>query len=130
LEQAETITKRRLDLWSLYHQAFAELEAQGAVRRPIVPTHCKHNAHMYYLITRDAAARTALLSALRRAGVDAVFHYVPLHDSHAGRRFGRIAGEMTVTNDLSLRALRLPFWIGLEQYIGVVVDHVKMAMTS
>ncbi len=130
LEQAETITRRRLELWSRYHQAFADLEAQGVVRRPIVPAQCRHNAHMYYLILRDAAARTAVLATLRSAGIDAVFHYVPLHDSHAGRKFGRVAGDMTVTKDLSGRLVRLPFWVGLEEYLEDVVDGVNSALNA
>ncbi len=130
LEQAEGITKRRLALWDSYHNAFAQLEQQGILRRPFVPKHCIHNAHMYYLIAPNPAARTRVLSALQHAQVGAVFHYVPLHGSPAGQRFGRTAGDMTITTNLSACMFRLPFWIGLEERLAVVVDHVKAALDS
>jgi dTDP-4-amino-4,6-dideoxygalactose transaminase len=130
LEQADAITRRRLELWDRYHHAFAELEERGALRRPIVPAFCVHNAHMYYLIMRDSRTRTAVLAALRGAGVDAIFHYVPLHDSHAGRQFGRVSGNMTATTDMSGRLIRLPLWVGLDQHLEAVIKHVKATVTT
>jgi dTDP-4-amino-4,6-dideoxygalactose transaminase len=78
LQEAETITQKRLYLWQQYHEAFSTLEAQGKVRRPIVPVHCQHNAHMYYLLLPDLSTRTILLENLKLIGIGAVFHYVPL----------------------------------------------------
>jgi dTDP-4-amino-4,6-dideoxygalactose transaminase len=115
LEEAEAITARRLAIWEGYHRAFAELEEQGRLRRPVVPGHCRHNAHMYYLLVADLDTRTRLLKYLAEREIQAVFHYVPLHSAPAGRRFGRAGGELAVTESVSERLLRLPLWVGLEE---------------
>uniref|UniRef100_UPI00184F8EC2 dTDP-4-amino-4,6-dideoxygalactose transaminase n=1 Tax=Methylibium sp. TaxID=2067992 RepID=UPI00184F8EC2 len=115
LEDAESITQRRLAVWDVYHQALAPAEAAGLLRRPVVPEHCRHNAHMYYVLARSPAHRTALIAAMRKRGVGPVFHYVPLHSSPAGRRYGRCSGPMTYTDALSQRLLRLPLWIGVDE---------------
>jgi len=130
LEEAESITRRRLDLWNLYHQAFSGMEARGELRRPVIPSDCAHNAHMYYVLARSASARAALIAALKVKAIDAIFHYVPLHDSLAGRRFGRVSGEMSVTQDLSKRLLRMPFWIGLDQHLAAVAGNVELALSQ
>lgn len=111
LEHADEITERRLAIWNTYHEAFADLETQARLRRPIVPSHCTHNAHMYYLLLPDLVARTAFIDHLKRAGIGAVFHYIPLHSSPAGRRYGRAATPMTVTDNVSERLVRLPLWL-------------------
>lgn len=121
LEQAHEITARRLAIWQAYHEALAPLEEQGLLRRPIVPADCEHNAHMYYVLLSDLATRTAVIERLAERGVNAVFHYVPLHDSEAGRRYGRGHGELPVTTRTSERLLRLPLWPALE---AADVDHV------
>jgi dTDP-4-amino-4,6-dideoxygalactose transaminase len=97
----------------MYHDAFAPPECKGAVRRPIVPSDCSHNGHLYYLLFADLAHRTAVQSFLRRAGIDAVFHYVPLHSSPAGLKFGRAVGSLPVTERTAARLLRLPVWAGM-----------------
>ena len=125
MEQAETLIARRLAMWERYHAAFADLESEGVVRRPIIPTRCVHNAHMYYLLLENLPVRQAVLSGLRRTGVGAVFHYVPLHSSPAGRRFGRAHGELPVTDDVSDRLIRLPLWIGLEDRLDEVIDQIR-----
>lgn len=113
MEEAEAITQARLDIWNNYHQAFANLEAQGVLRRPVIPDDCTHNAHMYYLLVPGLKERTALIEALRAEQISAVFHYVPLHSSPAGMRYGRTAGAQTITSDVSDRLVRLPLWVGL-----------------
>jgi dTDP-4-amino-4,6-dideoxygalactose transaminase len=115
MEEAAAITAARLALWERYHAAFDHLEQAGRVRRPIVPGECRHNAHMYYLLTADLTERTALIAHLRAREIHAVFHYVPLHSSPAGRRYGRPCGELPVTGATSDRLLRLPLWVGLDQ---------------
>ncbi|MDH3998821.1 MAG: dTDP-4-amino-4,6-dideoxygalactose transaminase [Desulfuromonadales bacterium] len=124
LESAEEITARRLEVWNQYHQGFAELEARGWVRRPVVPQECQHNAHMYYLLVEDVEVRTQLLESLRQRDIYAVFHYVPLHDSPAGTRYGRTADKLDVTESASGRLLRLPFFVGLED-VPRIVDEVR-----
>lgn len=128
LESAESITKRRVALWNRYHVAFEELEHRQVARRPSVPPHCEHNGHMYYLILPNLSARNSLIDALKKVGINAVFHYVPLHDSPGGRRFGRSYGELELTKDLSDRLLRLPFWLGLEEHLDIVIDQVKASL--
>jgi len=117
MEESETITKRRLSLWEVYHQIFDELEKADKARRPVVPHTCSHNAHMYYLLLRDLAQRTTFISRLKAADICAVFHYLPLHTSLAGRKYGRADGELNVTDEMSDRVVRLPLWIGLEGVI-------------
>lgn len=128
LEDAVSITQRRLALWNRYHEAFAGLEARGVVRRPIVPPECTHNAHMYYLLLSDLQARDTLIKSLRSSGIDAVFHYVPLHDSPAGKQYGRPAGDLAVTRSVSERLVRLPLWLGLEEQISYVTEAVETAL--
>lgn len=115
VEEAEAITRARLALWETYHTAFAPLEQSGRIRRPIVPEGCRHNAHMYYLLVADLAERSALIAHLKANGVQAVFHYVPLHSAPAGRRYGRSAGDLPVTVASSDRLVRLPLWVGLDR---------------
>lgn len=114
LEAADDIARRRWRVWDRYHAAFARLEEEGLLRRPIVPAGCRHNAHMYYLLAADGAARDELIARLEERGVNAVFHYVPLHSSPAGLRHGRAPGELPVTDDASGRLLRLPLWPGMD----------------
>jgi dTDP-4-amino-4,6-dideoxygalactose transaminase len=114
LEAAEWITHERLGVWEHYHAAFAELEEQGFLRRPVVPEGATNNAHMYYLLMPTPEARTKLIADLAADGVQAVFHYVPLHSSPAGLEHGRAAGPLPVTDDLSARLVRLPLWVGME----------------
>jgi dTDP-4-amino-4,6-dideoxygalactose transaminase len=113
LEEAESITSRRIQLWNRYHARLEASERAGRIRRPIVPEDCRHNAHMYYILTPSAEHRARLIARLKARGVSAVFHYVPLHSSPAGKRFGRAAGSMARTDQLSSRLLRLPLWLGL-----------------
>ncbi len=114
LGHAHDLLARRLALWDGYHQRFAALEAAGYVRRPVIPAHVTHNAHMYYLLLDDASARPAVLERLCDLGVHAVFHYVPLHSSPAGEHFGRTHGRsLPVTDDISARLIRLPMHYAL-----------------
>jgi dTDP-4-amino-4,6-dideoxygalactose transaminase len=111
IEEAERITERRLAIWNAYHDAFHALESRGELRRPIVPPHCRHNAHMYYLLLRDIDARSRFIAALKAADIHTVFHYVPLHSAPAGRRHGRVVGELPVTDRASDCLVRLPLWL-------------------
>lgn len=122
LEQAEAITARRMAIWQRYCDWAAPFEASGEVRRPIVPTECVHNAHMFYLLLRDVETRTRFIGALKDAGIGAVFHYVPLHSSPAGQKFCRVPGPMAITDDVSDRLVRMPLWVGLEDQQQFVLD--------
>lgn len=115
LEEAESITKQRRAIWDIYHRLLAPLESQGYIRRPIIPEGSEHNAHMYYVLLSKGISRDTVLALMRHNLIGAVFHYIPLHDSPAGRRFCRVAGEMDVTNSASEQLIRLPMWIGLSE---------------
>lgn len=108
LDQAQAITARRLDMWNRYHEALADAEKAERLRRPVVPANCTHNGHIYYVVFPDNARRDEAMVVLREFGIRSTFHYVPLHDAPAGRRYARVAGQMKVTNDLPHRLLRLP----------------------
>jgi dTDP-4-amino-4,6-dideoxygalactose transaminase len=120
LEEASAITGRRLAIWNRYHEWAAALESGGRLRRPIIPTECAHNAHMYYLLLGNLADRTHFIDAMKAAGIGTVFHYIPLHSSPAGQRYARTNGTLHHTDATSDRLVRLPLWIGLEDH----QDHV------
>ncbi len=128
MENAEEITRRRLALWHTYHQGFEEMEQTGLIRRPTVPPHCGHNGHMYYLLLGTQDRRDRFISALRASGIDSLFHYVPLHSSPAGRKYGRTSGSMEVTDHVSRTLVRLPLWIGLHESIQYVIDEAHRAI--
>ena len=128
LEQAEIITERRMHLWRMYYEALAPFEVRGVLRRPIVPDGCQHNAHMFYLLVENETVRAALLKRFKAAGIGAIFHYIPLHDSPAGRRFGRAYADLPQTMRFSSCLIRLPMWVGLSEsemseVVDVVADH-------
>ena len=128
MEEADDITRRRLALWSVYHQWLQGLEEAGSLRRPIIPKECVHNAHMYYILLPDLEARTALIARLKKEDIHPVFHYVPLHSAPSGRKHGRCHGELRVTEEVADRLLRLPLWLGLEQHQTRVIDRVMAAL--
>lgn len=129
LGEAELVTERRRWIWSRYHDGLASLELEGRLRRPSSPGHCQHNAHMYYLLMGSREQRDQLIATLAGVDINAVFHYVPLHASRAGRRYGRAHGELVVTESVSERLLRLPLWPDMrEQDVDRVVDAVHSAV--
>lgn len=109
------IQKDRIETWRFYHQAFQELEKTEHVVRPAVPSYAQHNAHMYYLKVKDMDTRTRFIAHLKEQGVMAVFHYVPLHSSPAGKKFGRFHGTDRYTTRESERLVRLPLYYGIGQ---------------
>lgn len=113
LEHAKEITEKRLLIWNLYYAGLEFLEKKGILRRPIVPTYCEHNGHIFYILVDTEAVRNELLNNFREAGVGAIFHYIPLHDSPAGHKFGRSSGELEKTKQFSSQLIRLPMWVGL-----------------
>ena len=114
MEQADTITKRRLEIWDRYRRDLADLERRECIRLPVIPPRCTHNGHMFYVLLRDLAERGRFIEHLKQREVHGVFHYVPLHSSPAGIRLGRAQGPLAHTVELSERIVRLPLWLGLE----------------
>lgn len=122
LESAHRIDRRRGELWDGYAAAFGHLAAEGTVQVQRIPAGVRHNAHMFYLKLRDAGHRDDFIDAMKSRGVLAVFHYVPLHSSPAGLRFGRFHGEDVCTTTESERLVRLPLYYNLtdEQHRAVI----------
>lgn len=129
MQEADDITKRRLDIWSNYHQQFAYLEEAHAVLRPNVPHSCIHNAHMYYLLLPNLLHRTNFIERLKDRGIHSVFHYIPLHSSPYGTTRGRTVGDMINTEDVSERLVRLPLWVGLQENQLEVIDAISTILT-
>ncbi|HXE46517.1 MAG TPA: dTDP-4-amino-4,6-dideoxygalactose transaminase [Conexibacter sp.] len=131
IEEADATTAERRRIWSLYHDAFSQLEQAGVVQRPGVPEGCEHSGHLYYLLLGGERARDALIAALAQAGVHAVFHYIPLGSSPAGRRYGREPEPAVLAESLSRRLVRLPLWVGMDAGdVGRVVESVTDALTA
>ena len=130
MEAADEITQSRLSIWNIYHQALASLEQNSVVRRPVIPKECAHNAHMYYLLLSDLEQRTDFIEKLKQKEVAAVFHYVPLHNSLAGERYGRTHGDLPLTMELADRLVRLPLWFGLDEYQEKVIAEVFWALNA
>lgn len=114
LEEYENIKISRLATWEIYNKELESLEILGKIRRPIIPSNCDQNAHMYYFLVKDIVERTQLINHLSQNGIMAIFHYVPLHSSPSGLKYGRFNGKDTYTTDLSSRLIRLPLYYGLK----------------
>ena len=127
-ENADEITDRRRRIWRFYHDGLADLDAAGLLRRPQESEHCRHNGHLYYILLPDAERRDAVIRRLRAQGITAPFHYVPLHSAPAGRRYGRMAAPLPVTEDVAPRLLRLPIWPGMEDQADRVIDELSKAV--
>lgn len=123
-EGFEPIMRRRMELWEVYHKAFEGAEKKGLLRRPAIPKECRHNAHMYYVLLPTPAKRNSFLAALNQSDINAVFHYVPLHSSPAGQKYGRAQGSLEVTVEMNARLARLPLWIGMESDQAAVIEKV------
>ena len=115
LQEADRINEDRLATWNAYYEAFLPLAQEGKIALPTVPAECVHNAHMFYVKLRDLEQRTAFIRYLRDRDISSVFHYVPLHSSPAGRRFGRFNGEDVYTTKESDRLSRLPLYYGMKR---------------
>lgn len=113
MEQAEAITCERLLIWNRYHLALSGFESDGLLNRQTIPESCRHNAHMYYVLLSEKFKRQDILGILKDCEVNSVFHYVPLHQSPAGRKFGKVIGSMQQTEIMSEKLIRLPMWVGL-----------------
>lgn len=115
LEMANEINENRLQSWARYNEGLQDLAQEGVIELPYIPEECAHNAHMFYIKTKDMEERKALISYLKERDIAAVFHYVPLHSAPAGLRFGRFHGADRYTTKESERLLRLPMYYNLSE---------------
>ena len=126
LELADEINQDRLNNWNQYYEALTPLKEQGKIELPHIPENCVHNAHMFFIKTKDIEERTRLIEFLKSFGIYSVFHYIPLHSAPAGLKFGRFHGEDRFTTKESERLLRLPLYYGLKQdQVRYIAEKVK-----
>lgn len=126
LESSELIQNKRMAIFDYYHKNLRHLAEEGKIEQPVIPDGCSHNAHMYYFKVRDMETRDRLIRWLREHGIQSVFHYVPLHSSPAGKKFGRFCGEDVYTTRESERLLRLPMYYNLDmEDVKRIVDTIN-----
>ena len=125
LENAQLIFDSRMNAWNMYAECLKDLADAGYIELPTIPKECEHNAHMFYIKCKDLAERTKLIDFLKEKGVNSVFHYIPLHSSPAGMKYGRFHGEDNYTTQESERLLRLPMYYNIQRndinYVGSCV---------
>ena len=126
LENIDIIQKKRLSVWNRYKEGLSELEKKEYIEFGVIPDECTNNAHMFYIKVRDLENRTDLLNFLKENGIQAVFHYVPLHSAPAGRKFGRFNGEDRYTTKESERLVRLPLFYSIaDEEVNFIIEIVK-----
>jgi len=126
LEQMEKVKRNRLAIWQRYYQGLTLLADQGLITLPFVSQACEHNGHLFYIKVKDLSERSKLVDYLKKNGIYAVFHYMPLHSTIAGRKYGRFYGRDRFTTKESQRLLRLPLYYGLEaKKINLIVRKIK-----
>ena len=111
LENMDKINKKRMEIWQNYNEFFSRYD--GKIRRPYIPNNCKHNAHMYYILFKNLAERTQFIDYMKSNGINPVFHYIPLHSSPAGIKYGRVSGDMAVTDRVADTLVRMPMYYTL-----------------
>ncbi len=126
LEMAEEITRARMERWKQYQELLSPLVETGKIEMPYIPEHCTHNAHMFYIKTKDMKERSRLIAYLKEKDILSVFHYVPLHSAPAGKKYGRFHGEDIYTTKESERLLRLPLFYSLQaDQVEYIAEQVK-----
>lgn len=126
LEQCERVCEARMNVWNRYYEQLKPLEEKGLIELPYIPEECTHNAHMFYFKAKDLAQRTELIQFLKENGIQAVFHYIPLHSAPAGIKYGRFSGEDVYTTKESERLTRLPLYYGLtDEEVDFICEKIK-----
>lgn len=131
LEAAAEVTARRRAIWDRYHAAFEELEREGRARRPATPPGTRHNGHVYYLVLPSAEIRATFIERLREQEIATAFHFVPLHSSPGGERFGRVEGPLDHTEEMAGRLVRLPLFADLgDDDVERVIEATRVAVAE
>ena len=128
LEKTSEIIKSRIKIWEKYYLAFQQLKNENKIKLPLIPNECMHNGHIFYIELEDLNQRTIIINKLKELNILTVFHYVPLHSSPAGKKFGKTFGSMQITNSVSDNLLRLPLWLDdldYEYVIKSVIETIK-----
>ena len=123
LQEAHLITKKRKEIWNFYHASTQDIEKMHQVQRPSIPEHSLHNGHIYYLLLNSNDERDKFIESMRLKKINCVFHYIPLHSSTVGKKIARVSGDMTITDDIAGRLVRLPIWLGIDSdYVSQCVN--------
>ena len=131
LIESININERRSQLWHEYYELFEILESRGDVRRPKVPANCIHNGHIFFLLVNSAEIRFKLLEYLNKRGIGSIFHYIPLHSSPAGIKYGATRLPLPNTEEYSSRLVRLPLWHDMDAAdVERVFKEVRSFFTS
>ena len=117
LEKSKFIKSEKLKIWSYYYKLTFELEEKGYLRRPKIKKECDHNGHIFYVVLREDIDRTFVINKMKEIGIYLTFHYIPLHSSTGGKKYGRFYGDMQNTNIISRQIVRFPMWIGITPQI-------------
>ena len=126
LQEARSITDRRMRAWSRYHRGFEELSELGLVNRPRYPG----NAHLYYLILKSQESREKFIELMALSGINCVFHYIPLHNSPYGKKHGKMFEALSITEGYSSRLVRLPLWLGVEEHQDFIIEKASSIIRS
>lgn len=129
LEKADSIQSERLSAWRTYDAALSPYRAKG-LGTPIIPNECSTNGHIYYILMPDPASQRDLIARMRADGITTPFHYIPLHSTTAGKRFGRTPIELPITNDRSARLVRLPLYPKVQAEIGQIIDRLHFHLDA
>lgn len=122
LENMDKINQKRKEIWEFYDNLFGKYD--GVIKRPFIPENCAHNGHLYYVLFASVEERTLFIKFMKDNGVNPVFHYIPLHSSPAGQKYGRTCGDMSVTNKISDTLVRLPLYYSLRGEELNKIEHV------
>lgn len=126
LESADIINDKRIMIWEKYYNGLLDLKEKGYLELPYIPKECEHNAHMFYIKLKNLDERSRMIDYLREKGIYAVFHYVPLHSSQAGKKYGEFVGDDVYTTKESERLLRLPMFYDLKlEVCDYIIDCVE-----
>ena len=126
LESADIINDKRIMIWENYYNGLVDLKEKGYLELPYIPKECEHNAHMFYIKLKNLDERSRMINYLREKGIYAVFHYVPLHSSQAGKKYGEFVGDDVYTTKESERLLRLPMFYDLKlEVCDYIIDCIR-----
>jgi dTDP-4-amino-4,6-dideoxygalactose transaminase len=128
-EQAEKITQQRLAVWERYYAELSVLDT-NIIRSASIPLECQHNAHLYFFILASHELKIKVMEFCKQNSIGTATHYIPLHQTAAGRKFGRVSENLSVTDSLSVRLLRLPLWPGVELHQDKIIENIRVVLNS
>mgnify|MGYP001289849976 CR=1 FL=1 len=128
LQKSKVLTRKRIKIWNKYNSFFKKVRETFKLELQILPSYNTHNAHMYYVLFENENKRNDFMNLTFKMEVNCVFHYIPLHSSPAGKRYGKVNGKMNVTDNISSRLLRMPLWVGIEKHQKKIFNIFEKAL--